>query len=246
MQKEEMDRGTDALKAHLGGTATMSIRQTRRGWLQELFGCEARTEFKYFIGDNQVAQSLDDASCCCRVFCKAIYPFSTQIKELNSDAELLSVERPFRCAAGGCKCCCYQELIMTSGGQSMGSIKENCYFCVPQFKIYGPQNEEIYKVHPPTCCCGMCVNCCTEGNPCCGRGCCKVPFWIFDAKDKKTNGSNVKMLGKIVKVPKSLMVEVFTDANAFDVTFPTDANVTQKALLMGSALLLNATFFEEK
>lgn len=127
----------------------------------------------------------------------------------------------------------------------MGSVKETCYYCVPEFKVYGPQNEEIYKLHPPTCCCGMCVNCCTEGNPCCGKGCCKVPFWIFDAKDNKTNGSDVKILGKIVKVPKSLMVEVFTDADAFDVTFPADANVTQKALLMGSALLLNATFFEE-
>ena len=35
MQNEKMDRGTDAMKAHLGGTDKMNIRQTRRGWLQE-------------------------------------------------------------------------------------------------------------------------------------------------------------------------------------------------------------------
>lgn len=90
----------------------------------------------------------------------------------------------------------------------------------------------------------MCVNCCTEGNPCCGRGCCKVPFWIFDAQESNTNGSNVPKLGKIVKVPKSLMVEIFTDANAFDITFPEQANVEQKALIAGSSILLNSLFFE--
>ena len=43
---ESMDRGSEVLKSHLGGAAQMEMRQTRRGWLQECLGCEAKTEFK--------------------------------------------------------------------------------------------------------------------------------------------------------------------------------------------------------
>ena len=50
------------------------------------------------------------------------------VKELNTEASLLEVDRPCACAAGGCKCCCYQSATFTSGGQDVGSIKETCYF----------------------------------------------------------------------------------------------------------------------
>ena len=58
MQNQKMDRGTDALKAHLGGTQKMDIRQTRRGWLQELLGCEARTEMKVRMTPSCRVESL--------------------------------------------------------------------------------------------------------------------------------------------------------------------------------------------
>ena len=74
MQNQKMDRGSDACKAHLGGASELEIRQTRRGCLQELLGCEARTEFKYFIGGNEVAQSLEDASFLCRLCFQPCHP----------------------------------------------------------------------------------------------------------------------------------------------------------------------------
>lgn len=46
-------------------------------------------------------------------------------------------------------------------------------------------------------------------------------------------------------MPKSLGTELFTDADAFDVTFPDGANSTQKALLAGTSVFLNALYFEE-
>ena len=76
--------------------------------------------------------------------------------------------------------------------------------------------------------------------------CCKVPFWIFDASVTNTNGSDAPKLGKIVKAPKSIATEVFTDANAFEVNFPEAATVEQKAALVGTAIFLNAVFFEDK
>ena len=53
-------------------------------------------------------------------------------------------------------------------------------------------------------------------------------------------------VGKVVKVPKSLGVELLTEADAFDITFPEDASAQEKGLLMGSAIFINVNFFEDK
>lgn len=161
-----MDRGTDALKSHLAGAQKIDVRQTRRGWLQECCGCEARTEFKFFNSDGtQVAHALEESNFCCRCWCSPCHNFKMEVKELNTDAEMLTIDRPFACPVGSCKCCCYQSAAFTSGGNPMGGIKENCYWCVPSFTLTDGKGDPVYKMHQPTCCCGCCVNCCAEGNP---------------------------------------------------------------------------------
>jgi len=237
-----MDRGTDALKSHVQNCEQMEIRQTRRGCIQELLGCEAKTEFKYFIGENQIAHSLEDTDCFCRIFCNAIHPFKTVVKELNTDAELVTVDRPLNCPKAACKCCLYQEATFTSGGDEVGMMKEECYYCVPRFTIYDPEQKPMYKLHSPTCCGGMCVNCCAEGNPC-GKGCCKISFRIYDPELSDTDG-DAPYLGQILKKPKSAMVEIFTDAETFVVDFPKEATPAQKGVLIGASIFLNALFFE--
>lgn len=125
--KNSMDRGSNALKSHCNGLEKMEIRQTRRGWCQELLGCDAKTEFKYFVGNDQIATSIEDTDCCCRMFCNPIHPFKMVVKELNTEAEMVSVDRPCACQQGPCKCCCYQTATFTSGGQDIGKIEEKCY-----------------------------------------------------------------------------------------------------------------------
>lgn len=236
---ESMDRGSEVLKSHVSGIETMEIRQTRRGWCQECMGCEALTEFQYFVGDTQIGHSLEDTDCFCRMCCTIIHPFKMNVKELNTEASLLELDRPLRCCNCPCKCCCYQEGTITSDGQEMGSIKEGCYFCVPEYTIADHTGKGLYKLHQPTCCCGVCVNCFTEGNPC-GRGCCKVPFHLYPYEE----GDSVDHVGKILKKPKSLMTELLTDAEAFECTFPKDCSPATKATIIGSAILLNAIYFE--
>ena len=128
MKANSMDRGSQALKSHMDGCEKMDIRQTRKGCFQELLGCEARTESKYFIGDSQIGHSLEDAECFCRICCAPIHPFQMVVKELNTDAELVTVDRPVRCALGNCKCCCYQEATFSSGGSELGSVHEKCWY----------------------------------------------------------------------------------------------------------------------
>jgi hypothetical protein len=63
--------------------------------------------------------------------------------------------------------------------------------------------------------------------------------------DQATTGGDAPYVGKILKKPKSMMTEAFTDADAFEVSFPEDATTDKKALLVGASIFLNATFFEE-
>jgi hypothetical protein len=96
-------------------------------------------------------------------------------------------------------------------------------------------------VHPPTCCGGCCINCFAEGNPC-GKGCCRASFRVYDASVGNQGGED--FVGNILKKPKSLMTEVFTDSNAFEITFPKDASADQKGMLTGTAIFINSNFFE--
>lgn len=139
---------------------------------------------------------------------RAIHPFTMRVKEVGTESELFTVERPLACGVGACKCCCYQSAKISSGGADLAVIKEGYYYCIPTFNVTDAQTgEPIYKIHPPTCLGGLCVNCCTEGNPC-GKGCCKYPFWVFDANQTNTGGGEAEHLGKILKLPKSMAVEL--------------------------------------
>jgi len=70
-----------------------------------------------------------------------------------------------------------------------------------------------------------------------------VSFRLFPI-DQKNTGGDAEYIGVILKKPKSAMVEIFTDAEAFDVTFPDDATNDEKAIMAGTAVFINANFFE--
>lgn len=246
VRAKQMDRVGGVLKHHLSAnTKKLMIRQTRRGCLQECLGCEAKTEFKFFKeGEtkNEFATGLEDSNLCCRLCCAPNHSFKMSVKETGTNAQLLSVDRPFACSVSPCKCCCRQKMTVTGDGTQLGSIKETFWCCVPRFVVDDETGKEIYKLHQPTCCGGMCVNCCAEGNPC-GKGCCKSSFRVYPASQDETDGDS-PYDGVILVLPKSAATELFTDANAFEVTYPDGASRKEKALLTGSAIFFNAVFFE--
>lgn len=247
MESNKMDRGTDALKTHLADREKIHIRQTKRGWFQECLGCEAKNEFKYFKEEGETemfAHSLDEADFCCRLCCAPIYPYKTPVKETTTEAELYTVDRPFVfCAAGPCKCCCYQEMTVTSGSETMGTVKEDCYYCVPSFTASDENGQPYWVFRPPTCLGGLCVNCCAEGNPCTKQGCCRASFRVYPVTQQDRNG-DAPYIGQILIKPKSFSTAVLTDANAFDVTFPEGSSTSQKATMMGATTFFNSIFFE--
>ncbi|KAI2491997.1 phospholipid scramblase [Fragilaria crotonensis] len=267
----EMDRGTDALKSHVSDAGTMTFRQAPRcsQWKEPLCllfcfpcmicccGSEPPAEFQVYVGENHVAEATEDDNGRCRFWCAPIHPFQTVVKEVNTEAEMITVDRPFRCPFFCCKCCCYQVATVASGGQELGRVKEDCFVCVPSFKVMAPDGTLIYKVHPPTCYDGHCIDCCMEEYPnccedyCCSHkqkqqpwfACCRIPFHVFPASQVHT-GDLAPHIGKIFK-PFERPGERRADIFAVQINFPEGATPQEKGLLMGSALFLNASFFEE-
>lgn len=233
---------SEVMERHLGDTDTIVMNQLRKGCIQEMLGCEAKTEFDVFKDKDRkdkIATAVEESSCIARLCCTGCHHYTMEVKELDGN-EIISVDRPFTCPMGGCKCCLYQTMTVSSAGTKLGEIVEDCWYCVPHFTVTDAGDQVIYKLSPPTCLGGMCVNCCAEGNPC-GKGCCKASIRIYDP-DNVTDGNE---LGKILKVPKSFMTEMVSDADRFEVDFPKEASVEQKGILMGATIFMNTLFFEE-
>eukprot|EP00598_Pedospumella_elongata_P005345 CAMPEP_0184980898 /NCGR_PEP_ID=MMETSP1098-20130426/10767_1 /TAXON_ID=89044 /ORGANISM="Spumella elongata, Strain CCAP 955/1" /LENGTH=257 /DNA_ID=CAMNT_0027504399 /DNA_START=32 /DNA_END=805 /DNA_ORIENTATION=+ len=233
---QAMDR--DLLDNH----PNLFVKQTRKGWLMELcLGCDANTEFKIATMENMnqnIMYATEDTSCCIRMFCGALRPFTITVSEGGEKGGKVHShhERPFACPLANCKCCCFQEIeVKTATGAPIGKVLEDQWFCVPSFKILDANQTLQYNVHQPTCCGGCCVDICAEG--CCS---CRIPFHIYEP-GKHTKGEEV---GQVVKIWSGLGKEMFTDADNFELRFPPNADAHTKTRLLGATFLINQLFFE--
>jgi len=85
---------------------------------------------------------------------------------------MLTIDCPFRCPIGSCKCRRFQEISVKDAatGTKLGGAKEKFYCCpVPLFQVL-EGDKASYDLQMPTCCGGFCVNVCKEGL--CN---CKIP-----------------------------------------------------------------------
>lgn len=230
----------------LGGYDSVAVRQTRRGCLQECMGCEAKTEMYVTHPENKEDKYLyvlEDTSFFNRLCLKGNRPFIMNVSwpdaTAETDPKFATFDRPFRCPVGTCKCCCFQEIIASAGGSVIGSTIEKSVFnsCVPQFDVKDASGNTKYAIHVQTCCGGCCMDCCAGG--CCSM---KIPFYIYDPAQDEPG----KHLGEITKVWGGLSKELLTDADTFIIKYPTNADATTKANLLGSTFLINQLFFESQ
>jgi len=228
------------------------IKQTKKGCIQELMGCEATNEFKLFptkddakSDDAMVMYSLEESSflvrCCCqnnRSFTQTVWLGN---KEAKADV-VLKMERPLACAMQPCCCCSSPPFMQTmnmmnADDTKLGSNEIPCFVCVPAIKVKNADGAIDYSVQMPTCMGGMCVNVCAEGL--CN---CKIPFYIYKEGVPPVDGNQV---GKIIKMWRGMGTEVFSDAASFNVEFPADADAAGKARLVGTTFYINMLFFEK-
>ena len=152
----------------------------------------------------------------------------------HGNNQVASYERPFRLPLGNTKCCCYQEVISNGPAGPNGSVVETCWWCVPQLNVVRPDGTVEWKIAPPTCMGGMCVNICAEGL--CN---CRIPFYVFPPESGTTKEEKVGYITKILGGSINTI-----DATKFEVEFPPAATPDSKARLLGALFLINQIFFE--
>ena len=130
----------------------ISVQQTRRGWCQECFGCEAKSEYKVYAGhleegqarDEQIPQLghlLEESPCLLRCCCSASRPFTMPFTAgaEGQGAKVLEFRKgwnlPICCllpAGEGdpfqCPCCCCLPTLETyaADGSLVGSASYLC------------------------------------------------------------------------------------------------------------------------
>jgi hypothetical protein len=182
------------------------VKQTKKGWCQELMGCEANTEFKIaakLTPTENVLYALEDTSCCIRFFLPNLRPFTMNLSKGGAPGgeKVASFERGLACPIHPCKICCYQRIDAFKAGVAAGFVQEGCYCLVPNFKVMKSDGTHQFDIHQPTCCGGCCVDICAEG--CCN---CRIPFYIYPPGASGDVGSQS---GKIVKVSQILFLLPF-------------------------------------
>jgi hypothetical protein len=199
-------------------------------------GCEAVTEFNVATKEdpkNDKFHVIEESSCLCRFCLRNLHPFKMTMTEGGQPGgrPVAHYERPCACPIVGCKMCCYQSIEVTDGQTNLpiGSVREGCFFCIPEFSVRNEAGAINYYIHVPVCC-GCLPNICAEG-------CCRVPFYIYAPTERN------KEIGKIIKNWGSLGTELM-GMHQFQCEFPANATPQQKAVLMGATYLLNELFFK--
>ena len=122
-----------------------------------------------------------------------------------------------------------------SENKNLGRIYEPYKCFDPNFQIYNEQNTLKYLVAGDCCQCGIMFK--SLGK------CYETKFYIFDANNSSRDPS--QSIGSIIREKQGIAKAIVTDADNFDVTFPENATPLEKLMIIGAALKIDYTFFED-
>jgi hypothetical protein len=199
-------------------------------------GCEMKNKYQGFIWDpsNPMSEGQQifhfeevDGGGMQRICCKGNRHLQLNMHEgTNRDG---NVQLQFHKSFGLAFCCfCRPEAIVFDGaGQKIGAIDDPFKWCVMDQRIYDPSGAQIYGVAGSICQLAICC-------PCLGS----VQFGINDAAGRPTGFSIQKLFGGCA--------ELMAKVNNFSVAFPPGASAQQKMALIGTTLLIDFEYFEQK
>jgi hypothetical protein len=253
------------IKVALDKYDSVLVNQTMRGCVQECLGCEAKSEFKLsnldgaYVDGGWVSEAksvhpaemyaVEQSGCCVRFWCRDGRPFVMTVSQGGDagGAPIVQYKKPFGCPVyigQGVPCCCFLPELTTilPDGTEHSKSKYLCSICVPKLSYQEPPGEDLYILHPPTCCGGICI------QPQCGRRCCSIPFYFFDPTTGKQvyANENIDKSAQIRQVRNGLKKECFSSATSFAIKFPEDADAKRKAGILGLTFLLDFTLFERQ
>jgi hypothetical protein len=186
------------------------------------------TNTKYDIVNSlgqQVYRAEEESGWCARQCCSACRGWDITIKD-NMDNPIIKLSRPCKCCGCCFPCCCMQEMIIECPfGVEIGKIEEKWTFIRPNLSIYSEMEEHIFSLKGPAC---------------------PGAMWHAASGDVhfKIEDSTGHHVGNVSKQWGGVIQEMFTSTNNFNVKFPIDMPVKQKAILLSSAFLLNFMYFQ--
>ena len=180
--------------------------------------CETNNRYDVFCEMNGVKyfcfRCKEDSSWCMRNMCP-------------SDLRSFKIHMMFTC------CCCARPIVKGtfSNGQPFGTINQPFTCCSPLFEAVDETDGSKYSVEIPYCQCGFMCR-----SNCCGK-CSEVNGNIYKENDL------THPVGSFKKV-ENCVLEMITDANSFEIIFPTDATVGDKLNILATVILIDYRFYE--
>ncbi|KJH46035.1 Scramblase [Dictyocaulus viviparus] len=142
---------------------------------------------------------------------------------------VMKVNRSFQCCQCRCACIfcsCDKINVEAPPGKQIGFVRQKCGLTI-KLDVFDADENKFAYIIGPTWCCGC--------YPCCGR---EKVFKIYSSRDDSCIGTITKLWGGVIK-------EFFTDADSFKVEFPIDMSIPAKAVLIGTAFLIDFIAFED-
>lgn len=143
-----------------------------------------------------------------------------------------NLSRPFKCTF----CCCNRPEMTANitNNSNVGVVKDPFSCCNQTYNIYS--NDALkWKIFTTCCQCG--IGC----RECCGA-CSDAYFPIFKGDETDTDFQNSQ--GMIKKVFKGWQ-ELVTDADTFEIEFPSAATAEEKFFLIACGLLIDYRLYEQ-
>lgn len=274
LQAQMQAGGSASLQSVFGPRESLLVKQTPRGWMQECFGCEAKSEYKIsamdfqYLGSggwlNEGASSLPDelyaleqSSFCMRCFWKdgRSMDMTLSLGGEEGGPGVVGYKKP-------CGCPLYLSI-----PSDEGSIDCPCCFMLPELATIAPDGSELNK-SAYICdayCCVPKFGYYEGGNEiyrlkpmtCCG-GCCPVckckrtpslPLYFHNPESGEviTDGApDEENYPQILKVWTGMRKECCTTADTFAVFFPRGCDPQRKAGILGLTFLVDFTLFERQ
>ncbi|CAE7504302.1 PLSCR3 [Symbiodinium sp. CCMP2456] len=210
------------------------------------------------LGVPETMYAIEESNCCCRVCNPAGRGFEMNVsqggpggppvakfnKPLTFPAICMTIQSKY--GNYDCPCCCCLPMMTSHLPDGSSLQSESRYYCdvclyVPKFK-YKEDDQEVYIVHPETCCGGACIAC----DPCTGKGLWYIPYYFHHPATGEVLGGEYgdPYTPQVRKVWAGWKKECCSSADTFVVVFPQQATVRRKAGLLGLTFLIDFTIFE--
>lgn len=119
--------------------------------------------------------------------------------------------------------------------KKFGRVYEPYRCCDPTYQVYDEHEKMKYVISGDCCQCGLMFTSCGK--------CYETKFSIFDANNNSNDPAS--SIGSITRKNPGVAKALFTDADNYNLVFPSNATPYDKLMLIGATLIIDYAHFED-